>query len=167
MPVGDQISHPAFGLGECRFAAFSAIVDPLRAAGTGSTGAGRKVAEIAGRNLKKVSLELGGKNPMIILEDADAELAASNAAFGSWTHQGQICMASSRIFVQESIAEEFETLLARASAIVDKPGVVPAYTGDALAAQMGIFQQVADLLQAAGMLVVMDRCLKVEHARLR
>jgi benzaldehyde dehydrogenase (NAD) len=78
---------------------------------TGSTGAGRKVAEIAGRNLKKVSLELGGKNPMIILEDADAELAASNAAFGSWTHQGQICMATGRILVHEKLAPTVTDLL--------------------------------------------------------
>ncbi|WP_336145579.1 aldehyde dehydrogenase family protein, partial [Klebsiella pneumoniae] len=57
---------------------------------TGSTAAGRKVAEVAGRHLKKVALELGGKNPLIILEDADLDLAASNAAWGAWLHQGQI-----------------------------------------------------------------------------
>ncbi|MBC3953633.1 MULTISPECIES: benzaldehyde dehydrogenase [Pseudomonas] len=71
---------------------------------TGSTAAGRKVAETAGRNLKKVSLELGGKNPLIILEDADLDQAASNAAFGAWLHQGQICMATGLILVHESIA---------------------------------------------------------------
>jgi benzaldehyde dehydrogenase (NAD) len=71
---------------------------------TGSTGAGRKVAEVAGRHLKKVALELGGKNPLIILEDADLDLAASNAAWGAWLHQGQICMASGLILVHESIA---------------------------------------------------------------
>ncbi|MNF91560.1 Benzaldehyde dehydrogenase [NAD(+)] [compost metagenome] len=73
---------------------------------TGSTGAGRKVAEVAGRNLKKVALELGGKNPMIILEDADLDLAARNAAWGAWLHQGQICMATGLILAHESIAEE-------------------------------------------------------------
>jgi benzaldehyde dehydrogenase (NAD) len=74
---------------------------------TGSTAAGRKVGEVAGRNLKKVQLELGGKNPLVILGDADIDLAASNAAWGAYLHQGQICMATSRIIVHESIAERF------------------------------------------------------------
>ncbi|OAJ48862.1 benzaldehyde dehydrogenase [Pseudomonas marginalis] len=72
---------------------------------TGSTSAGRKVAEVAGRHLKKVALELGGKNPLIILDDADLDLAASNAAWGAWLHQGQICMATGLILAHESIAE--------------------------------------------------------------
>ncbi|KAA6170486.1 aldehyde dehydrogenase family protein [Pseudomonas veronii] len=72
---------------------------------TGSTAAGRKVAEVAGRHLKKVALELGGKNPLIVLEDADLDLAASNAAWGAWLHQGQICMATGLILAHESIAE--------------------------------------------------------------
>ncbi|MCF5386774.1 aldehyde dehydrogenase family protein [Pseudomonas syringae] len=79
---------------------------------TGSTGAGRKVAEAAGRNLKKVSLELGGKNPLVILEDADLDLAASNAAFGAWLHQGQICMATGLILVHESIVADLTRKLA-------------------------------------------------------
>ena len=61
---------------------------------TGSTAAGRKVGETCGRHLKKVSLELGGKNSVIVLGDADLAAAASNVAFGAWFHQGQICMAS-------------------------------------------------------------------------
>lgn len=73
---------------------------------TGSTGAGRKVAESAGRSLKKVALELGGKNSLIVLEDADLDLAASNAAWGAWLHQGQVCMATGRILAHASIAEE-------------------------------------------------------------
>lgn len=85
---------------------------------TGSTGAGRKVAEVAGRNLKKVALELGGKNSLIILEDADLDLAASNAAWGAWLHQGQICMASGRILVHESIADALvERLVAKARSL--------------------------------------------------
>lgn len=72
---------------------------------TGSTSAGRKVAQVAGSHLKKVALELGGKNSLIILEDADLDLAASNAAWGAWLHQGQICMATGRILVHEAIAE--------------------------------------------------------------
>jgi benzaldehyde dehydrogenase (NAD) len=71
---------------------------------TGSSAAGRRVGELAGKHLKKVSLELGGKNSLIVLDDADLELAASNAAFGAYLHQGQICMASGRILVQEKLA---------------------------------------------------------------
>lgn len=74
---------------------------------TGSTATGRKVAESASKHLKKVSLELGGKSPLIILEDADIDVAASNAAWGCFLHQGQICMASGRVFVHESISDEF------------------------------------------------------------
>ncbi len=79
---------------------------------TGSTPAGRKVGELCGKHLKKVSLELGGKNSLIILDDADLDLAASNAAFGAWFHQGQICMTSGRILAHESIAEALTERLA-------------------------------------------------------
>jgi len=79
---------------------------------TGSTAVGRRVAELAGRTLKKVSLELGGNNALIVLDDADLELAVNNAAWGAFLHQGQICMASSRIFVQEPIAAQFTEKLA-------------------------------------------------------
>lgn len=71
---------------------------------TGSTEAGRKVGEACGRHLKKVSLELGGKNSVIVLGDADIATAASNVAFGAWFHQGQICMAAGRILVERSLA---------------------------------------------------------------
>jgi benzaldehyde dehydrogenase (NAD) len=85
---------------------------------TGSTAVGRRVAELAGRTLKKVSLELGGNNALIVLDDADLELAVNNAAWGAFLHQGQICMASSRIFVQDSIAARFtEKLAAKARAL--------------------------------------------------
>ncbi|MGA0609635.1 benzaldehyde dehydrogenase [Caldimonas sp. KR1-144] len=70
---------------------------------TGSPAVGRRIGELAGRHLKKVSLELGGANSLIILDDADPDLAASNAAWGAWLHQGQICMAANRILVHESL----------------------------------------------------------------
>src|SRR5882757_5118767 len=73
---------------------------------TGSTNAGRRVGELCGRHLKKVSLELGGKNSLIVLDDADIELAAANAAFGAYLHQGQVCMATSRVLAHESIAAD-------------------------------------------------------------
>ena len=74
---------------------------------TGSTATGRRVAEAAGRNLKRVVLELGGSNPLIVLADADVEYAVDAAAFGSFLHQGQICMSARRILVEEPIADEF------------------------------------------------------------
>ncbi|MBS0449967.1 MAG: benzaldehyde dehydrogenase [Proteobacteria bacterium] len=74
---------------------------------TGSPVVGRRIGELAGRHLKKVTLELGGANSLIVLEDADLDIAASNAAWGAWLHQGQICMATNRIIVHESIAQAF------------------------------------------------------------
>jgi benzaldehyde dehydrogenase (NAD) len=79
---------------------------------TGSTVAGRAIGETCGRMLKRCSLELGGKSPLIILEDANIDQAVSNAAFGAFFHQGQVCMASGRILVQEKIVKEFTAKLA-------------------------------------------------------
>jgi acyl-CoA reductase-like NAD-dependent aldehyde dehydrogenase len=74
---------------------------------TGSTAVGRRVAAKAGEMLKKVCLELGGKDALIILDDADMERALNAATFGSFMHQGQICMSVERIIVDESVAGEF------------------------------------------------------------
>lgn len=79
---------------------------------TGSTGVGRRVGELAGRHLKRVSLELGGKSSLIVLDDADLELAAGNVAWGAWLHQGQICMAAGRILVHEKVAPQLIRVLA-------------------------------------------------------
>lgn len=80
---------------------------------TGSSRAGRKVGETAGRTLKRVSLELGGKNALIVLDDADLDLAVKSAARSAYMHQGQVCMAAGRILVQEKMAPQFiEKLLA-------------------------------------------------------
>jgi benzaldehyde dehydrogenase (NAD) len=79
---------------------------------TGSSRTGRLIGKLAGEHLKKVSLELGGKNSLIILDDADLDLAASNAAFGAYLHQGQICMTAGRILVQSSVIEPFTEKLA-------------------------------------------------------
>ena len=74
---------------------------------TGSTATGRKVGESAGRSLKRVVLELGGNSPLIVLDDADIVAASSAGAWGSYLHQGQICLAVSRHLVHESIADEY------------------------------------------------------------
>ncbi|WDS34634.1 benzaldehyde dehydrogenase [Pseudoxanthomonas sp.] len=86
---------------------------------TGSTGAGRKVGEAAGKHLKKVSLELGGKNSLIILDDADLDLAIANTTWGVYLHQGQICMSSGRVLVQRGIHDAFlAKLTAKAKSMV-------------------------------------------------
>ena len=89
--VDAAISHPAV----------------RRANFTGSTRVGRIIAEIAARNLKPVLLELGGKAPMVVLEDADIEAAVAAAAFGAYMNQGQICMSTERLVVHDAIADAF------------------------------------------------------------
>ncbi len=74
---------------------------------TGSTAAGRRVGELGGRLLKKVSLELGGNNAFIVLEDADLDAATAAGAFSSFQFQGQVCFAAGRHIVHESIAGEY------------------------------------------------------------
>jgi acyl-CoA reductase-like NAD-dependent aldehyde dehydrogenase len=79
---------------------------------TGSTETGRKLAEAAGRHLKRVVLELGGYNPVIVLADADLEYAVNATTFGAFLHQGQICMSARKVLVERPIAEEFTARLA-------------------------------------------------------
>jgi acyl-CoA reductase-like NAD-dependent aldehyde dehydrogenase len=90
--IGDSlISHPAI-----RAITF-----------TGSSRVGRHVAELAARNLKKVTLELGGKSPLVVFRDADIDKAVEAAAFGIFIYQGQVCMGSSRIFVEADCFDDF------------------------------------------------------------
>lgn len=79
---------------------------------TGSTGAGRKVGEAAGRHLKRAHLELGGNSALIVLEDADLDAVISTAAWGSFFHQGQICMTTGRHLVHASLYDEYVARLA-------------------------------------------------------
>ncbi len=79
----------------------SALVDKV--AFTGGTATGRKIAVNATGNLKKVTLELGGKNPNIVFADADFESAVDGALFGAFANQGEVCSAGSRLLVERSI----------------------------------------------------------------
>jgi len=101
--VGDElIAHP----------------DVRRISFTGSTEVGRIIAEKAGRHLKRATLELGGKDPLIILGDADLDYAVDAAAWGAFLHQGQICMSTERIIIEKNIADKFtEKLRDRALAL--------------------------------------------------
>jgi acyl-CoA reductase-like NAD-dependent aldehyde dehydrogenase len=85
---------------------------------TGSTATGRRLAEACGRQLKRIVLELGGSNPLLVLADADLDYAVDAAAFGSFLHQGQICMSARRIIVERPVAKEFtEKLVAKAETL--------------------------------------------------
>jgi len=83
---------------------------------TGSTGVGRIIAQRAARHLKPCLLELGGKAPLIVLDDADLDEAVKAAAFGAFMNQGQICMSTERIIVVDTVAEDFATKFAAKAA---------------------------------------------------
>jgi benzaldehyde dehydrogenase (NAD) len=85
---------------------------------TGSTAAGRRVGALAAEHLKRVHLELGGNSALLVLDDVDVERAAGLGAWGSYFHQGQICMATGRHLVLSSIADEYtDRLAAHAAAL--------------------------------------------------
>src|SRR5690242_16824276 len=97
---------------------------------TGSTAAGRKVGELAARHLKRVHLELGGNSAMIVLDDVDLERAVSAGAWGSFLHQGQICMTTGRHLVADAIYDDYVAGLA------DKAGHLP--VGDPASGQVAL-----------------------------
>ena len=76
---------------------------------TGSEGVGRHIGEVAGRCLKKAILELGGNSAMLVLNDADLDVAVNAAVFSRFAHQGQVCMCSNRILVQRGVYDRFLT----------------------------------------------------------
>jgi aldehyde dehydrogenase (NAD+) len=85
---------------------------------TGSAAVGAHVAAVAARNYKKPLLELGGNSALIVLEDADLELAVDAAVFSRFTHQGQICMSANRVLVARSVYDEFaEKYVAKAASL--------------------------------------------------
>lgn len=89
---------------------------------TGSTRVGKIVAELAARQLKPVLLELGGKSPLLVLGDADIDAAVNGATFGTFMNQGQICMSTERILVDDAVAESFVSRFAeRAKSITVGP----------------------------------------------
>jgi succinate-semialdehyde dehydrogenase/glutarate-semialdehyde dehydrogenase len=86
------------------------VIDDDRVQGvsfTGSDASGARVAERAGRNVKKTILELGGSDPFVVLEDADMELTIERAVFGKMTNMGQSCVAAKRFILHRSVAAEF------------------------------------------------------------
>ena len=86
---------------------------------TGSVATGKKIASLAADNLKKVSLELGGKDPMIICDDADIEIAAQGASWGGFVNAGQVCTSIERVYVFESVIDQFtEAIIEEAKKVV-------------------------------------------------
>ena len=93
---------------------------------TGSTRAGKVIASICAQHLKRSLLELGGKAPLIVLDDADTDEAVAAAAYGAFFHQGQICISTERLIVHEDLADDFiDAMKARAERVTvgdpDKP----------------------------------------------
>jgi betaine-aldehyde dehydrogenase len=101
--VVNIVTGPGAGAGE--ELASSLKVDKV--AFTGGTVTGRKVMTMATSNLKKVSLELGGKNPNVVFGDADFEAAVDGALFGAFANQGEVCSAGSRVLVERAIHKKF------------------------------------------------------------
>ena len=115
------------GLGADAGAALAAHGDVDKVSFTGSTATGRKIVSGALGNLKKVSLELGGKSPVVVLPDADLAKAVPGVAMATFFLQGQNCMAGTRIFAHEAIHEQLvEGLAAFASGMTMGHGLDPA-----------------------------------------
>jgi aminomuconate-semialdehyde/2-hydroxymuconate-6-semialdehyde dehydrogenase len=107
----DGVLNILHGLGPEVGAAMTAHPKIKAISFTGSTRAGAEIARVAAPMFKKISLELGGKNPTIICADADLEQAASVTARAAFSNQGQICLCGSRIYIERSVYEQVKTSL--------------------------------------------------------
>src|SRR5690625_3292283 len=103
--VPDGVTNFVIGYGATAGAAITAHPDVEKVAFTGSTDVGKEIMRNSADDLKKVTLELGGKSPVLIYEDADLDMAIMMAAMGIFVHSGQGCVCGSRIFVQRSVYE--------------------------------------------------------------
>ncbi|CAN0901606.1 Aldehyde dehydrogenase family 2 member C4 [Linum grandiflorum] len=111
--IPDGVINVVNGFGPTAGSALASHMDVDKVSFTGSTEVGRIVMQAAATsNLKQVSLELGGKSPLLIFNDADIDKAADLALLGILYNKGEVCVASSRVFVQEGIYDEFVTKLA-------------------------------------------------------
>lgn len=111
--IPDGVINVVTGLGETAGAALVAHPQVDKISFTGSTQIGRLIGEAAARTMKYVTLELGGKSPMVVLEDADLDVAIPGAAIGIFANHGQNCCAGSRLFVHESVYEAVVDGIAR------------------------------------------------------
>ena len=105
--VPDGVANLVLGYGHTAGAAITAHPDVEKVAFTGSTEVGREIVHAAAAsNLNKVTLELGGKSPVLIFDDANLKAAISTAAFGTFIHSGQACVCGSRIFAQRGVYDQ-------------------------------------------------------------
>ncbi|XP_062087023.1 aldehyde dehydrogenase family 2 member C4-like [Humulus lupulus] len=118
--VPDGVLNVVTGFGHTAGAAISHHMDVDMVSFTGSAEVGREIMKAAASsNLKHVSLELGGKSPLIVFDDADVDLASDLALLGFCFNKGEVCAASTRLYVQEGIYDEFEKkLVEKAKALV-------------------------------------------------
>ena len=114
--IPDGVVNIVTGYGETAGAALTAHHDVDKVAFTGSTVVGQRIIHAAAGNLKRVTLELGGKSPDVVLADADLDRAVPGAAMGVFANSGQVCCAGTRIFVERPIYREF---VDRVSAFAD------------------------------------------------
>ena len=110
------------GVGKEAGAALASHLDVDKIAFTGSTATGRQIMKMAAVNLKNITLETGGKSPLLVFEDADLEQAVKWAHAGIMSNMGQICTATSRVLVQEGVYEKFVALFKEQVASVSKVG---------------------------------------------
>src|SRR6201997_4729428 len=122
----DGVVNIVPGYGETAGAALAAHMDVDKIAFTGSTEVGKLIIHAAAGNLKKVSLELGGKSPNIVMDDADLETAIPGASMAIFFNQGQCCCAGSRLFVEKKIFDKVvDGISQAASKIRVRPGLDP------------------------------------------
>ena len=122
----DGVVNIVPGYGETAGAALAAHMDVDKIAFTGSTEVGKLIVHAATGNLKKVSLELGGKSPNIVMDDADLETAIPGASMAIFFNQGQCCCAGSRLFVEKKIFDKVvDGISQAASKIRVRPGLDP------------------------------------------
>ena len=125
---------------------------------TGSTGVGRMVAQAAAKDLKKMSLELGGKNPQVVFPDADLDAALEKVVFGAYFNQGECCNAGSRLLVHADIADEFtQRVVQRAQDVNVGDPLDPATKVGALISEkhIGVVGGYVDLGQTEGATVAL------------
>src|SRR5271155_5064238 len=105
--IPDGVGNIVTGFGPGAGSSIAEHPDVDKVAFTGSTEVGKLILRASAGNLKRVSLELGGKSPNIIFRDANMEQAVPTSLFGFTMNQGQVCCAGSRVFVQESVYDQF------------------------------------------------------------
>ncbi|WP_062012943.1 aldehyde dehydrogenase [Aureimonas sp. AU4] len=123
---------------------------------TGSTRVGRIIAMEAAKHLKPVLLELGGKAPLVVLDDADLEAAVNAASFGAFLNQGQICMSTERVIVDERVADRFvELFAAKAASLPHGDPREPVVLGSVVShrAAETVAELVEDAVRAGGRVV--------------